>query len=331
MVSNTQKIDAVFEGGGVKGLGLFGAVAVTEEKGYVFENVAGTSAGAIVAALIAAGYNGTELKKIQEEVDYLRFKDPTLQQEIPLIGSVLSLMTEKSLYKGDFFEIWLHERLQEKNISTFGDLVMEEYKDDPKYRYKLQVIASDISRGKMLVLPRDIVDYGINPDELSVVKAVRMSMSIPFFFKPVTLTNSFGVSSYIVDGAILSNFPLWLFDDGTPDPPWPTLGYKLVDPNMGKPHDIRSPLSLFTAMFYTMMEAHDARYIEDKNFARSIPIPTVGVQTTQFDISPKKRDELYKSGVQAAEEFFQTWNFETYKREFRQAKPQGRQQRLFEE
>ncbi|MDF5720579.1 MAG: patatin-like phospholipase family protein [Rhizonema sp. PD37] len=331
MVSNTQKVDAVFEGGGVKGLGLFGAVAVTEEKGYVFENVAGTSAGAIVAALIAAGYKGTELKKIQNEVDYLRFRDPTLQQEIPLIGSVLSLITEKSLYKGDFFESWLHERLQEKNISTFGDLVMEEYKDDPRYRYKLQVIASDISRGKMLVLPRDIVDYGINPDELSVVKAVRMSMSIPFFFKPVTLTSSLGVSSYIVDGAILSNFPVWLFDDGTPNPAWPTLGYKLVDPDMDKPHDIQSPLSLFTAMFYTMMEAHDARYIEDKNFARSIPIPTVGVQTTQFDISARKRDELYKSGVQAAEEFFQKWNFETYKKEYRQAKPQGRQQRLLEE
>ncbi|MDF5715565.1 MAG: patatin-like phospholipase family protein [Rhizonema sp. NSF051] len=331
MVSNTQKVDAVFEGGGVKGLGLFGAAAVTEEKGYVFENVAGTSAGAIVAALIAAGYKGTELKKIQNEVDYLRFKDPTPQQEIPLIGSVLSLITEKSLYKGDFFESWLHERLQEKNISTFGDLVMEEYKDDPKYRYKLQVIASDISRGKMLVLPRDIVHYGINPDELSVVKAVRMSMSIPFFFKPVTLTSSAGVSSYIVDGALLSNFPIWLFDDGTPDPAWPTLGYKLVDPDMDKPHDIRSPLSLFTAMFYTMMEAHDARYIEDKNFARSIPIPTVGVQTTQFDISLRKRDELYKSGVEAAEEFFKKWNFETYKREYRQAKPQGRQQRLLEE
>ncbi|MDF5730432.1 MAG: patatin-like phospholipase family protein [Rhizonema sp. PD38] len=331
MVSNTYKVDAVFEGGGVKGLGLFGAVAVTEEKGYVFENVAGTSAGAIVAALIAAGYKGTELKKIQNEVDYRRFKDPTLQQEIPLIGSVLSLITEKSFYKGDFFESWLHERLQAKNISTFGDLVMEEYKDDPKYRYKLQVIASDISRGKMLVLPRDIADYGINPDELSVVKAVRMSMSIPFFFKPVTLTSSLGVSSYIVDGAILSNFPVWLFDDGTPDPAWPTLGYKLVDPDMDKPHDISNPLSLFTAMFYTMMEAHDARYIADNNFARSIPIPTVGVQTTQFDISPSKRDELYKSGVQAAEEFFQKWNFETYKREYRQAKPQGRQQRLLEE
>ena len=56
MANEPLKIDAVFEGGGVKGIGLVGAVAVTEEKGYQFENLAGTSAGAIVAALIAAGY-----------------------------------------------------------------------------------------------------------------------------------------------------------------------------------------------------------------------------------------------------------------------------------
>lgn len=51
MSRSLKKADAVFEGGGVKGIGLAGAVAVTEEAGYQFENVAGTSAGAIVAAL----------------------------------------------------------------------------------------------------------------------------------------------------------------------------------------------------------------------------------------------------------------------------------------
>jgi len=57
MQGREMKIDAVFEGGGVKAIGLVGAVAVTEEKGYQFENLAGTSAGAIVASLIAARRN----------------------------------------------------------------------------------------------------------------------------------------------------------------------------------------------------------------------------------------------------------------------------------
>ena len=56
MTYEPMKADAVFEGGGVKGIGLVGAVAVTEAHGFQFENVAGTSAGAIVAALIAARY-----------------------------------------------------------------------------------------------------------------------------------------------------------------------------------------------------------------------------------------------------------------------------------
>ena len=55
------RADAVFEGGGVKGIGLVGAVAVAEERGYQWVNIAGTSAGAIVAALLAVGYSVAEI------------------------------------------------------------------------------------------------------------------------------------------------------------------------------------------------------------------------------------------------------------------------------
>ena len=68
--SNALRADAVFEGGGVKGIGLVGAVAAAEERGYQWENVAGTSAGAIVAALLAAGYNSEELRNVMQELDY---------------------------------------------------------------------------------------------------------------------------------------------------------------------------------------------------------------------------------------------------------------------
>jgi NTE family protein len=69
------RCDAVFEGGGVKGIGLVGAIAATEEKRYQFVNVAGTSAGAIIAALIAAGYGAKELREIMRSLDYSKFKD----------------------------------------------------------------------------------------------------------------------------------------------------------------------------------------------------------------------------------------------------------------
>ncbi len=52
-----MKIDGVFEGGGVRGIAHVGAICALAEKGYEWERVAGTSAGSIIAALLAAGYS----------------------------------------------------------------------------------------------------------------------------------------------------------------------------------------------------------------------------------------------------------------------------------
>ena len=76
---NREKyVDLVFEGGGVKGIALVGAFSVLEERGYEPQNMAGASAGAIVAVLLAAGYTAAELQKIIGELDYDRFKDEAL-------------------------------------------------------------------------------------------------------------------------------------------------------------------------------------------------------------------------------------------------------------
>jgi len=319
------RADAVFEGGGVKGIGLVGAVAVAEERGYQWVNVAGTSAGAIVTSLMAAGYSAAEMKEIMNELDYNKFKDSSLLDRIPLAGPMASLIFEKGIYEGKFIENWIRGLLRKKGIKTFSDLILEEYKDDAQYRFKLRVIASDISRGRLLVLPQDIADFGINPDDLDVAAAVRMSMSIPFFYEPVRLRNmKTNQVSYIVDGGLLSNFPVWLFDTEGATPEWPTFGFKLAEPEAETPHQVRGPISLLAALFSTMMEAHDARYIEDAQFIRTIPIPTLGIGTTEFDISREKSEALYQSGRQAAEEFFSTWDFAKYVDKYRRGEPKLR-------
>ncbi len=331
-VKEKLKADAVFEGGGVKGIGLVGAVAVAEEKGYEWVNVAGTSAGAIVAALITAGYTAVELKQIMAELDYNRFKDTGLLDRVPLAGPLASVIFEKGIYEGRFCETWMKELLRKKNVETFGDLMMDEYKDDQRYRFKLRVIISDISRGRLMVLPQDVADFGIRPEDLNVAAAVRMSMSIPFFYEPVKLKNmKTNKTSYIVDGGILSNFPVWLFDSDVSIPEWPTFGFKLVEPGEENQvrHKVRGPITLLTALFATMMEAHDARYIEEDQFIRTIPVPTLGIGTTEFDISRERSEELYQSGRRAAEKFFKTWDFDRYVDEYRRKKPpSGRSTRL---
>jgi NTE family protein len=315
--SAAKKIDAVFEGGGVKGSAFAGAIAVAENLGYKFVNLAGTSAGSIVAALLASGYGAAEIRGIIDSLDYARFKDETMLDMVPIVGKGLSLLLTDGLYKGDWAERWISELLAKKGIVTFGDLVIPEFADKPKYRYKLQVVASDITRGKHLILPWDARDYGMEPDRLNVARAIRMSISIPFFFEPILIGGKSGEKCRIVDGGILSNYPVWLLDDGTADPPWPTIGFKLVDPDENRPHQIGGPVSFFKAMFETMMEAHDARYISDHDFMRTVAIKTMGVQTTDFDLPLQKKNMLYKSGEEAATQFFRTWDFEKYKKMWR--------------
>src|SRR4051794_2955019 len=203
-------VDLVCEGGGVKGIGLAGAYSVLEERRYRPNNVAGTSAGAITAALIAAGYSADELKKVVMEMDFRRFEDKNWEAHIPGAGVPLSLLARTGVHKGDEFYEWLKGLLAEKNVYTFADLKASWEK--PKYQSRLQVIASDISARQLLVLPRDAEVIGERWDSLEVAHAVRMSMSIPIFFEPVRAHNpKTNHAHVIVDGGMLSNFPVWLF------------------------------------------------------------------------------------------------------------------------
>ena len=126
--------DLVFEGGGVKGIGLAGALATLEEREYGPQNIAGTSAGAITAALLAAGYTAEELRDIIVSLDYRQFQDRAWEDKVPLVERSLSLLLDLGLFEGDRFLAWIGERLSAKGVHTFADLVQEEFADDPRYR-----------------------------------------------------------------------------------------------------------------------------------------------------------------------------------------------------
>lgn len=319
-----QKLDLVLEGGGVKGIGLVGALTVLDERGFVPQNLAGASAGAIVAALVAAGYSVAELRTILDGLDFNSFKDETSAGHVPLVGEYLSAVVEKGMFKGEEFHRWIEGLLERRGVRTFADLVDPEFADDPDYRYRLQVIASDVTAHDLLRLPRDAKRFGIEPDDLSVADAVRMSMSIPIFFKPWRWRSEVdGKEHLIVDGGVLSNFPVWIFDsDG--EPPWPTFGLMLVEPEpRAEPgaDQATAPDTSFVTyikdLASTMMEAHDRMYLQNDTFVRTIPIPTLGVGATEFDLAKEKADALFESGRNAAVDFLAGWDFEDYVATFR--------------
>ena len=109
-----------------------------------------------------------------------------------------------------------------------------------------------------------------------------MSMSIPLFFEPVKLRDESGRPHYVVDGGVLSNYPIWLLDDNSPNPPWPTFGFKLMEPDAraikeGSRNPINNPISFLKAVVGTMMDAHDNYHISKSkgDYDRTIGISTV--------------------------------------------------------
>ncbi len=324
------KCDAVFEGGGVKGIGLAGAVAAIEQAGYEFENLAGTSAGAIVASLLAVDYTGQELGAIMETLDYRKFKDPGGIGKAGPAGKAINLSTEYGIYEGDFLETWLQKLLAAKGKTTFGDIRMP-HPTHERYVYKFQAIASDVTERRMLVLPGDLKDFGQDIDSFPIAKAVRMSMSIPLFYEPFKLTDAEGKEHLIVDGGVLSNYPIWLLDDATSNPDWPTFGFKLVesDPrNQDTDSLIHGLPSYLEALVSTMMDAHDNYHISNSrgDYQRTIPISTrisLGgktkkIRTTYFDITLEESRALFENGRAAAENFLSTWDFADWKAKYRQ-------------
>jgi NTE family protein len=328
-----KKVDLVFQGGGVLGIGLVGAYSVLESSGFKAQNVAGTSAGAIVATLIGAGYSATQIHDIIDGLDFKKMMDDTVLTGLPLVGKlvpgqVLSIIVEQGLYKGDFFLHTMREHLNRQGVHTFGDLRYGTDQDEPAYRYKVQVIASDVSGRALLRLPLDADKLGYDPDKLPVADAVRMSMSIPFFFEPVRWPNPrTHDKSFIVDGGMLSNFPIWLFDSqGVPE--WPTFGIKFVDDpreDLAKgisENAVGGTVDYIKALVETMTKFHDRLYLDSDAFARTITVPTAGISSTNFGLTSANKTTLFDGGQAAAKDFLEKkWTFAGYIAAFRSGAP----------
>ncbi|GEB76481.1 patatin-like phospholipase family protein [Sporolactobacillus inulinus] len=293
-------IDLVFSGGGVKGFAFAGALRVLENAGYQFKRTAGTSAGSIVAALVAAGYTAEELKQIMANMDTDKLIEPTAHIRFPIV-KWMRIYFKMGLFPGNHLEKWMNTLLREKGIETFADL--------PKDR--LKIIVSDVTKGRLLVIPDDLKDYGLDSLHFSVARAVRMSCTLPFFFEPVPLYDADGVKSLIVDGGILSNFPLWIFNRGEALPVRPFVGLQIVDnesQNLEK-KKIRNAVELFRGLFNAMREAHDERAIDKFKESNIIGLPVDKVTTKNFQISEKERERLFQIGADSAEQFLKKWSY----------------------
>lgn len=336
MPRTPKRADLVLSGGGVKGVGLVGAVVAVMDAGYTVQRVSGTSAGSIVGAVVAAAaqsgrLTGADVKELALQLDYSRFTDPGPLERVPLLGPSLAVARGSGIYRGDYARDWVHHQLQSLGVTTFGDLAVDDDELPPEQRYRLVVTVSDVTTGQLVRLPWDYRRvYGLDPDEQSVADAVRASMSIPFFFRPVTLTSVDGRTSTLMDGGLLSNFPIDSLDrhDGA-TPRWPSFGVTVL-PNLPQGNDrlipaldaLRwlGPPHVLEDVITTVLVGRDQAYLNQPWVsARAIRVDSTDVGFLDFDISDADVEALYAKGYQAGVEFLAGWNWSTYLRRFRSA------------
>jgi NTE family protein len=333
-VTAVKRADLVLSGGGVKGVGLVGAVVGLLDAGYVPQRISGTSAGSIVGAIVAAAAHtgaltGAQVKELALQLDYKKFLDPGPVERVPLVGPSIALLRGSGIYQGDYIREWIRKQLAGLGVVTFGDLAIDDEELPPEQRYRLVVTVADVTTGQLVRLPWDYRRvYGLDPDEQLVADAVRASMSIPFYFRPVTLTSTAGLTSTLVDGGLLSNFPIDSLDrqDGQA-PRWPSFGITLL-PNLPDGNDQAIPAlgalrllgapHLLEEVITTMLVGRDQAYLNQPWVnARAIRVDSTDVGFLDFDITENEVEAQYLKGHGAAERFLADWNWQAYLRRFR--------------
>jgi NTE family protein len=325
--------DLVLEGGGVKGVGLAGAVLALDEAGYRFQRVAGTSAGAIAAAIIAAlNRAGKPISGLRDYLQTVKFEQfmavSHVRAALGGLADAEHLLLHMGLYDGDYLVSWLGGVLKDIGVTHFGDLRLSDPDADrnwtPQQRYSLVVHVSDITRGKLVRLPWDYSEYGLDADGEQIVDAVRASMSIPFFFEPVRFrapavaadVAADGVAADAgrvtwVDGGLLDNFPVDVFDrtDGA-KARWPTIGIKLSaqETSIAHVNGTDNVVEEARACLATLLDNAGRYYVTPDKAARTIFIDNAGIKATDFNITPEQQQILFTNGQNAARGWLATHN-----------------------
>jgi NTE family protein len=282
----------IFEGGGAKGVAHIGALKAAEDLNIKFVGAAGTSAGAIIAALVAVGYTADELITFEpappEHVlrrvchagplslfgrdEWFRFSGFRRASSWPRLRLIpwppkgwlwisLLLIVPVNIVLRLWWMLWrtlaclwcilrygtklwrfvrqrgwfdtdtaqpflnqlLHDRLKREPDHLPLDSSTVLFRHLPADR-PLRIVATDIDTSAIKIFS-NVATAGHNatPD-VAVADAVAASIAVPFLFRPRMINGC-----RLVDGGMISNLPVWLFDEERLGrPKLPTIAFNLI-------------------------------------------------------------------------------------------------------
>lgn len=327
----------VFQGGGVRSFVYHGALAVLEEQDILpqIQRVAGTSAGAMLAALLSFRLSVAETLAIYGTLDLSRVPQMTSSDEMSLpewlprtelvkreltrlsgaSGSVSRLVRKYGWYSSSYSYDWMQQVIAQygggNGLATFADFRARGYR-------AVYVVATNVSRRRV-----EIFSAESTPD-VAVADALLMSQSIPLYFEAVQFDGQrIGQGDYYADGGLVLNYPLELFDraEAVFDPRhlvaginWETLGCRHYQPaDIEKPgRPITNVLTYMENLAELLVQAQAVAHEHNHpNRRRTIDISNLGVATTDFSIRPQADDPMYQrlcaEGRQTTEGFLVDW------------------------
>lgn len=308
----------VFEGAGIRGIAYSGVLHELEKKEIIpqIKNVGGTSAGAITALMLSLGYTSEEVYAIIADTKFQKFNDGAFF----FIGGYSRMRKRFGWYKSNKFEKWLQEIINRKTNNpdiTFAELQNRGYKS-----LYLYVTGTCLNRQDVIVFSAKTYP------NMKVKDAVRISMSIPLYFeagfidkegniykkrKHRKAKEEKGEIDVVVDGGIIANFPIFIFDSLAVDlagkkvriPNMKTLGVRIdTDEQIkndqtgkGLAHlPIRSIRDYVGAFYVLVLENLNRNELTKADWERTISVSSVGISPRIKRLSQEQKKSLQKSG-----------------------------------
>ncbi len=320
----------IFEGAGIKGLAYAGAIYQLDQTGIMTEikRVGGTSAGAITALLVALGYQGEEIRDIVSGTAFQQFNDAGF----PFSG-VRRMKKKYGWYQGDRFLRWLEPLIEQKTGDpdiTFAEMKAQGYRE-------LYVTSTSLKQQKIVILSHETFP------NMKVKEAVRISMSIPLYFQAMFVDQDGQVIrkpthtenlDILVDGGIVANFPIFLFDSTYvgacgQELRWANpltlavridsdeqIALDLSDKRTVKglaEQEIHSFSDYRRALYVFGNERLNRSFLIPEDWDRILFVSSVGVDPKIKKMPKATKEALFESGIAGAQEFLMRKGLQTAK------------------
>jgi len=317
-----MKAYAVLSGGGVKGAALAGCLAAAGERDIEWVGCAGTSAGALIAALASVGFGGAAIgEKLKTDLHPRALVDDRgaqLDEVVKLRAQVRPLVTgnlfdrgralvalsrnavlkaigtDYGVYDGAYLEKAVGAMIRTgplvagKPSDTFQDLIAAACP-------QLKVVASNISTNRAVVFPDDA--------QMAVASAVRVSMGYPFVYRPMKTDQN----QLLVDGGVASNLPCFVFAREHELTRHPIFAFGLVSAPAAAP-DNYDALNYAEELLDTALAASDQLFVEIVPGVHYIRVPVpAGIGTFNIDVRSGDIDAMFNAGYVAATQFFNAY------------------------